>query len=346
MNNGGVSVVVCTFNGAERLVETLRHLSLQKVPLGIPWEVLVVNNASTDNTLKVVNEEFFKYRQLQLEFTVIQQPLPGKINAVKIGFTEAKYSTIILCDDDNWLSPDYVRLAAELMDSDHQIAVVGGIGTYYPQEPRSKEIEGLDRYYVNGPQDWTEKEHWVYGAGAVYRKIIFLKLFQSEWQFITFGRVGNKLNGGEDAEFCFAAYLLGYKIIYDGRLQFQHFVPIERQTQGYVIRLNFWLSYSNVLLNSYFALIYGSKISIKETVNKWCLSSLKTLLKSSATFYVQKILKPNESNIEQHIHLQSSLGTFAALVKNRKRIMAHHHHLVKLMNLPEHRQEHLSGRND
>ena len=48
-----ISVVICTFNGAKRLVPTLEHLRQQKGAEQIEWEVVVVDNASTDGTAAV-----------------------------------------------------------------------------------------------------------------------------------------------------------------------------------------------------------------------------------------------------------------------------------------------------
>src|SRR6185437_5482655 len=49
----GVSVVICTYNGAARLPRTLAHLAAQENTGAIAWEVLVVDNASTDDTAEV-----------------------------------------------------------------------------------------------------------------------------------------------------------------------------------------------------------------------------------------------------------------------------------------------------
>ena len=46
----GVSIVICCHNSAKLLPRTLEHLRAQEVDSTIPWEVIVVDNASTDNT--------------------------------------------------------------------------------------------------------------------------------------------------------------------------------------------------------------------------------------------------------------------------------------------------------
>ena len=49
----GITAAICTHNGAARLPATLRRLGLQSVPTEIPWEVVLIDNASTDGTADV-----------------------------------------------------------------------------------------------------------------------------------------------------------------------------------------------------------------------------------------------------------------------------------------------------
>jgi len=52
-NNPGVSVIICCYNSVKRLPVTLAHLKSQVVFGQIPWEVIVIDNASTDRTAEV-----------------------------------------------------------------------------------------------------------------------------------------------------------------------------------------------------------------------------------------------------------------------------------------------------
>ena len=52
----GVSVVICTHNGAKLLPETLAHLRKQQVSKGVRWEVLIIDNASTDDSASVARQ--------------------------------------------------------------------------------------------------------------------------------------------------------------------------------------------------------------------------------------------------------------------------------------------------
>jgi glycosyltransferase involved in cell wall biosynthesis len=45
----GISVIVCCYNSEKRLADTLAHLLNQKTN-SFDWEIIIVDNASTDTT--------------------------------------------------------------------------------------------------------------------------------------------------------------------------------------------------------------------------------------------------------------------------------------------------------
>jgi glycosyltransferase involved in cell wall biosynthesis len=49
----GVSIIICCHNSAKLLPQTLAHLKAQKNEANVAWEVIVVDNASTDETSRV-----------------------------------------------------------------------------------------------------------------------------------------------------------------------------------------------------------------------------------------------------------------------------------------------------
>ncbi len=44
----GVSVIVCFYNALDRLTDTLQSLVIQDVKDGVDWEIIAVDNHSTD----------------------------------------------------------------------------------------------------------------------------------------------------------------------------------------------------------------------------------------------------------------------------------------------------------
>lgn len=123
----GISIVVCTYNGDKRLPDTLRHLAQQRVQDHIQWEVLVVDNASTDHTSQTVLEEWSKH-SCSAQFSLLEQPKPGLTYARELAMERALFEFVLFCDDDNWLSEGYVATAYDLMLQHPSIGVLGGFG--------------------------------------------------------------------------------------------------------------------------------------------------------------------------------------------------------------------------
>src|SRR5690606_34883900 len=104
----GITVLICTHNGANNLSETLKHLSLQEFNKNIPCEIILVVNASTDNSKEVAQTVWKKFNG-NIPLIIASEPKKGKENAVDKGFEMANYQYVIICDDDNWLDKNYIQ---------------------------------------------------------------------------------------------------------------------------------------------------------------------------------------------------------------------------------------------
>src|SRR5215471_3377128 len=100
----GISVILCCYNSINRISPTLDALCKQKLQTSFPWEIIIVDNASNDNTGNISKEiwESFENRP-RIPFRVTYEPLPGLNNARKSGLTSAGYRYALFCDDDVWL---------------------------------------------------------------------------------------------------------------------------------------------------------------------------------------------------------------------------------------------------
>ena len=123
-----VSVVICTYNRADCLADAVRSVVAQEAPF--PFEVMVVDNNSTDGTRGLVGE-------LQQEFPNLRYVFEGEqglSRARNRGLQESDAEIVAFIDDDalaysGWLA----ALVAGF--SDQTIAVVGGkIEVFYPVE--------------------------------------------------------------------------------------------------------------------------------------------------------------------------------------------------------------------
>lgn len=116
-----LSVVVCTRNRADSLASTLESMTRLDVPTSLTWELIVVNNGSTDATSQIIAS----YAD-RLPIREEAEPRPGLSNARNTGVAVARGRYVIWTDDDvlvdrAWLSA-YDAAFAHAPD----VAVFGG----------------------------------------------------------------------------------------------------------------------------------------------------------------------------------------------------------------------------
>ncbi|WP_158638400.1 glycosyltransferase [Panacibacter ginsenosidivorans] len=255
-NREGVSVIICCYNSALRLPETLRHIYNQKVPEQIGWEIIVVDNNSTDNTSDVAMSEWRRYNN-NIPFKVVHQEIQGLSFARSKGFENANYDILIFCDDDNWLRDDYIRYAFEIMQSNESIGILGGVSSGYFEVGKPFWFDAFMESYAVGKQMYetgiANSRTYLAGAAVVVRKAIYQKLNFLSYSLLLTGRIGKRLTSGEDTELCWLAMFLGFNLYYDERLRFVHFMPKQRLNWKYCVSM---IAYGHSIPRIYFSLYH------------------------------------------------------------------------------------------
>ncbi|MBW3127588.1 glycosyltransferase [Hymenobacter profundi] len=243
-NPVGVSVLVCTYNGGARITETLSHLARQKVALGLQWEVILVDNASTDNTLAVATD-YWVSSAAPAPLRTYVQPKPGKNYALELAYDEASYSYMCIVDDDNWLAPDYVQNGFDILQSHPEIGLLGGktAGAFEVEPPAW--FKQYQHYYAVGApvlydgniprpiDDGPVVGFELWGAGLFVRRSIWEEMTALRFESLLSGRKGKDLVAGEDHELSYIARLLGYTVWYSSSLSLTHFMTKSRLTAAY-----------------------------------------------------------------------------------------------------------------
>jgi glycosyltransferase involved in cell wall biosynthesis len=264
----GISILICTYNGATRLPETLRHLALQSMRQGISWEIIVVDNASTDNTFELVTTEWAKYGVQNIDFTVVKEPKPGKIHALETGVQLVKYAYFIHCDDDNQLSKNYVQITYDILESNPRIGAVGGQSIAITDSGVLPDwFEAYKEGYAVGEQgtvsgDITSRG-FLFGASLGTRSELYKEIYRDFPSFLV-GRQGALLSSGEDSEYCQRLILRDYKLYYETGLIFHHYIPEERLHVSYRDRLFAGFEDANAILVEYYLI---NKIRQKVKLN-------------------------------------------------------------------------------
>jgi glycosyltransferase involved in cell wall biosynthesis len=116
-----ITVVISTCNRADSLALALRSLSQQHVPAGLEFEVIVVDNNSSDDTRLVV-ERFSGGGSAH--FRYIFEPRPGVSLGRNAGIAAARGDIIAFTDDDNDVAQDWVASLKRVLDDRPDIAAV------------------------------------------------------------------------------------------------------------------------------------------------------------------------------------------------------------------------------
>lgn len=117
-----ITVILCTFNRCQSLTLTLESIAASTVPGNIEWEVLVIDNNSSDGTRHTV-EDFCRIHPGH--FRYLFEPNSGKSYALNTGIRNAQGKILVFVDDDVTVEPSWLlKLANSLQDPNW--AGVGG----------------------------------------------------------------------------------------------------------------------------------------------------------------------------------------------------------------------------
>ena len=142
-----ITVILCTFNGCRSLGKTLNSLAAATLPEGVEWEVLVVDNNSTDQTREVV-EDFC--RRFPGRFRYLFEARPGKSFALNSGCREARGDVVAFVDDDVIVAPTWLQNLTGALHNGEWAGAGGRTTLQWPSSlPPWLSIEGPNvRHYL------------------------------------------------------------------------------------------------------------------------------------------------------------------------------------------------------
>ncbi|MBQ3991270.1 MAG: glycosyltransferase family 2 protein, partial [Bacteroidales bacterium] len=100
-----ISVIVCTYNRDKYLYKVLSHIASNDYPAD-DYEIVLVNNNSTDNTL--AEAERFKLVYPNINITIVTEQQNGLSFARNRGIVETKGDWLVFLDDDAMIETDYI----------------------------------------------------------------------------------------------------------------------------------------------------------------------------------------------------------------------------------------------
>jgi glycosyltransferase involved in cell wall biosynthesis len=237
-----VTVAILTYNRAAFLRQTLAGISQQQCPAD-HFEVLVVDNNSTDDTREVV-ASFAKQTPAPRHVFETKQGLDHARNrAIK----EARGEIIVFADDDILVKPNWLAQLVVPLMADHQqkIGAIGGeVIPVFPDglPPWIEEWHAPLAFRSDtGP---LEAKHSPMGANLAVPRWVFQQL----GPFSTaLDRNGKNFFGGGDAELIRRIRAAGHEVWFSPGAAVQHQMPASRTTFSYAARHAFDSARSRVV---------------------------------------------------------------------------------------------------
>ncbi len=228
-----ITVVICTYNRAYSLRKTLESLVRLECNAKFSWQVIVVDNNSTDDTRDVVLS-FVDYPKLDLVYHF--EGCQGLSFARNAGVRRALGSIIAFTDDDVVVDQHWLNYIFEAFQ-DPDVAVVGGpILPIWPAPPPRWLTEDL--YYIlalldYGNEDVLLDNDALWGANLALR----VDAIKTHGMFDnSLGRTSDKLFGGEESDLIRKILQGGGKIRYCAGARVCHRIPAERMRKRYFRR--------------------------------------------------------------------------------------------------------------
>lgn len=228
-----ITVAICTWNRSALLKETLEQVARLKIPQGVDWELLVINNNSTDATDDVLGSFLTR-----LPLRAVIEPEPGLSNARNRAVREAKGDYLIWTDDDVLVDEQWMTAYRDAFVRKPDAAIFGG---------------NIEPWFAGTPPQWLlrvwsrvatayasrdlgneavplSKEVVPFGANFAVRTIEQRKYLYDP----QLGVRPDNIMGGEETTVIRSMLADGIAGWWVPEARVRHYIPEERQTIAYL----------------------------------------------------------------------------------------------------------------
>lgn len=231
------SVVICTYNGQARIGQVLERLQAQIETDRFSWEVLVVDNNSTDETQATITHYQRRWNQL-FALKSAFEPRQGLAFARSRAVQAASGRWIAFLDDDTLPSEDWVAQAYRFAQTHPKMGAFGGQihGDYEVQPP--PELKKLAPYLAIVERGATAHRYdrvLPPGAGLVVQRQVWLDCVPTETVLV--GRTTAMMLASEDIEAILHIQKAGWEIWYNPNMHLYHQIPAWRMERSYLLKL-------------------------------------------------------------------------------------------------------------
>ncbi len=238
-----ISIIICTHNRALVLRDALQSLEKVKIPEGFVVELILIDNASLDETSLLI--EAFRKQINKFQLQHMREENLGKSFALNRGIRASSGAVLAFVDDDHIVSEDYIiELVRAVEENDNHSILCGRVipnwdgsephwvhdDSKYPIRPYP-----IPKFDIGEePLEIKEDKTFLPGSGnLIIKKEVFERvgLFSEK-----LGPKGHNLKGGEDLEFVRRALRKGEKILYVPHILQLHQVFSENLRLSYLVK--------------------------------------------------------------------------------------------------------------
>ncbi len=224
-----ISAVICTHNRSDLLAQALESLCHQSLPED-DFEVLVIDNASTDDTEAVARS----FCDCRAHFTYVTEPMLGLSKARNRGLREARGHYVAFLDDDAVAEPEWLEaIHAAFAEAEPEPGCVGGKTLPNWQAPRPSWLHDVLMLSLS-IIDWSDEAFFVeppcflVGANIAYDRALVLEIGGFDERL---GLVGEAHLVGDETELNSRIAAAGRPVYYTPKAVVSHLVSRGRLTK-------------------------------------------------------------------------------------------------------------------
>ena len=217
-----ISVIVCTFNRPTAIVECLSSIA-ESIAAAAPIEaeIIVVDNASTDDTSAVIGE--WK-KTCAFPVQALYEPKKGAAAARNCGIRAARGKLLVFTDDDCRLSKNYIADALRHDSGDIAPVLRGGCVELGDPSDLPITIQTYDKVrYWHRPENAKKYMHlgggMILGCNMAMRRTLIERIGFFDERL----GAGTAIPAGEDTDYIYRAYLADVRIEYVPDMTILHF---------------------------------------------------------------------------------------------------------------------------
>ncbi|MCX6113186.1 MAG: glycosyltransferase family 2 protein [Proteobacteria bacterium] len=246
-----VVIIILNWNGKDDTIECLESLKHITYP---NYEILLVDNGSTDGSINLIMEKFAKINMLESKKNLgfAEGNNEGIINARKIGF-----DYILLLNNDTIVDPSFLTEMVKIGESDDKTGIIGAVNYYY-NEPERVWFCGGKFNFWNGKayrvgvtkddkvrQDKIDEADYVAGSCFLIKKIVMDKIGVLDKEYFAYW---------EEADYCVRSQKAGFRVLYVPKAKIWHKVSSTSK------KINGFYEYYNTRSNFLFMKKHATRI--------------------------------------------------------------------------------------